>query len=932
MTVKLTLFGSPRIERDGVEVRFDTRKAVALLALLAVTGRDHSRDSLAAMLWPDLDRSRARAALRRTLSVTAVIGSALVLEADRVSLDARLVRCDVHRFRVLAAADDAASWRQADDLARAPLLDGFSLRDSASFDDWQFAASETLRGAHAQLLARLAQHHAVLGEGEAALDAARRRVAIDPLSEPAHVALMVLEAHTGDRSAALQTYRGLVRMLDRELGVPPLPETLELYDDIRADRLAPRAVAELPKGPRTPASGSAARRDPIEPPAVLVGRDDALLAVRGAWAGAGLEGAVIGIVGEQGMGKTVVIEQVARDVAADGYGVLRLAGHAAEQSLAFAGAHDLVRSVLEVKPGIIDEIGTIAAPLAVLTGAEPRAAESIGGPGDLARMHEAVRAALAAVCRDRPALLVIDDAHRLDRPTAALIAYVVRRPPRGLLIIATWVPSATSTTLPQAVVESGPVIALTPLDKEQVSRLVAVHRGHDATDDEIDEIANRTRGIPLLVREFATAASSVDGGAREFVAARFDAAPETTRQVVAAAAVIGTVADPELLRQVAGRDELETVDAVEDAIARGLLVERNDRVGYDLPHELVRAAALGRLSLARTRLLNRRAAEHLARRHGVDEFASPAGAVAQHWARAGHDGDAAQWFEIAAQRSARLGAHLESLEQLRSALAHGRRTAAVHEAIGTALVRLGQYGEAIMSFEQAAAAAHDDPARLASIEHAIAGVHDRLGDAALAQSHLTEARELLEALGESGADSDDALGHESRIARIIADLALVKHRTGDDATAEQLAVESQQRATPSSDIAAQVQSTNVLGVIASARGDHTLARGLLTDAANLARTLGDPDLLIAALNNLARATHATGDIEGALVTARDALTFAEQQGDRHRLAALHSHVADLLHAAGSDEEAIVELKRSAAAFAEVHDSVLRPEVWTLTEW
>jgi len=934
MALRVTLFGSPRIERDGVEVRFDTRKAVALLAVLAVTGREHSRDSLAAMLWPDIDRSRARAALRRTLSVTAVIGPALTLEADRVGLDAGAVDCDVHRFRIFAAADDAESWDHADDLARAPLLEGFSLRDSASFDDWQLAAAETFRRAHAQVLARLADHHAGLGDEAAALDVARRRIAIDPLSEPAHVALMLLEARSGDRSAALQTYRGLARMLDSELGVPPLPETLALYDDIRADRLGPRPAAELPRGPRARTGGSVARRPATESPSVLVGRDDALLALRGAWERARLDGAVLGVVGEPGMGKTALIEKFVRELAASEHEVLRLTGHAAEQSLAYAGAHDLVRSVLELKPGIIDELGNIAAPLAVLAGGEAQAREGIGGPGDLLRLHEAMRAALAATCAARPALLVVDDAHRLDRPTAALVGYVTRRPPRGLLVIATWVPSATAAALPQTVVEAGPVLSLAPLDTEGIRLLVNALRGSDVGVDEIDDIALRTRGIPLLVRECATTGSSVDGGAREIVAARFDTAPETTRQVVAAAAVIGTVADPELLRQVAGRDELETVDAVEDAIARGLLVERDDRVGYDLPHELVRVAALSRLSLARTRLLHSRAADHLVRRHGLDDHASSAGAIALHWARAGRDDEAARWFEIAAQRSARFGAHVESLEQLRSALAHGGRTAAVHKAIGTALVRLGQYGEAIVSFEQAAASANNDRARLAGIEHAIAGVHDRLGDSALAQSHLNEARELLEVLGDTKADTDDGtdVGYHARIARIIADLALMSHRIGDDAAAEQLADDAQRRAAASGDVEARVQSINVLGVIASARGDHDAARRMLNDATRLARDLGEPDLLIAALNNLARAVHATGDVDGALVTAREALSLAEQQGDRHRLAALHSHVADLLHASGRDDEAMIELKSSAAEFAEMHNAVLRPEVWTLTEW
>ena len=65
----LYLFGPPRLEMDGNPVHIPRRKALALLAYLAVTGQSHSRDWLATLLWPQNDQSSARAELRRTLSV-----------------------------------------------------------------------------------------------------------------------------------------------------------------------------------------------------------------------------------------------------------------------------------------------------------------------------------------------------------------------------------------------------------------------------------------------------------------------------------------------------------------------------------------------------------------------------------------------------------------------------------------------------------------------------------------------------------------------------------------------------------------------------------------------------------------------------------------------------------------------------------------------
>ena len=89
VVLRLSLLGPPAVLRDGAPVSFDTRKAVALLALLAVEDHEHSRARLAALLWPESEENKARSSLRRTLSVTAAaVGDALVV--DRASVHLRV--------------------------------------------------------------------------------------------------------------------------------------------------------------------------------------------------------------------------------------------------------------------------------------------------------------------------------------------------------------------------------------------------------------------------------------------------------------------------------------------------------------------------------------------------------------------------------------------------------------------------------------------------------------------------------------------------------------------------------------------------------------------------------------------------------------------------------------------------------------------------
>ncbi|MEZ4622881.1 MAG: hypothetical protein R2867_46305 [Caldilineaceae bacterium] len=87
-TFKLFLFGSPRLERDGVVVKISRRKALALLSYLAATGKPHARDSLTTLFWPDYRQSEARVALSRHLyALNKILGNnVLVLKTESVAL------------------------------------------------------------------------------------------------------------------------------------------------------------------------------------------------------------------------------------------------------------------------------------------------------------------------------------------------------------------------------------------------------------------------------------------------------------------------------------------------------------------------------------------------------------------------------------------------------------------------------------------------------------------------------------------------------------------------------------------------------------------------------------------------------------------------------------------------------------------------------
>jgi len=236
----------------------------------------------------------------------------------------------------------------------------------------------------------LATHHESNGRLDEARRIIERQLELDPWREPAHRALMRLLFHMDERTAALQQYERCVQLLEDELGLEPEPETVALYEEIRAGattRQAPAADAAAP-------SRLTSVAEPLTP---LIGRERDIEQVADLVTQA--ECRLLTLVGPGGIGKTRLALRIAREVGesfSHGAAVVELAP---------------VRSVDLLAPTIAETLGM-----------------SLQGRGDPAQ-H------LVNVLRDRQSLLVLDSMeHLLDG--GALISQLLARAPE-LRILAT---------------------------------------------------------------------------------------------------------------------------------------------------------------------------------------------------------------------------------------------------------------------------------------------------------------------------------------------------------------------------------------------------------------------------------------------------------------------------------------------------------------
>ena len=171
-----------------------------------------SRDKLARLLSGSTAEARARTSLRQTLyavrkSVGGVDPPPLRMEADTVALDSHTVSVDVAGFLQGTAATTASALADALALYQGDFLEGLAIPEPP-FEGWLLGERERLREQALEGLGRLLAYQQAAGATEAAVQTALRLLALEPLQESAHRALMRLYAETGGvgrRSASINS-------------------------------------------------------------------------------------------------------------------------------------------------------------------------------------------------------------------------------------------------------------------------------------------------------------------------------------------------------------------------------------------------------------------------------------------------------------------------------------------------------------------------------------------------------------------------------------------------------------------------------------------------------------------------------------------------------------------------------------------------------
>jgi DNA-binding CsgD family transcriptional regulator len=334
-------------------------------------------------------------------------------------------------------------------------------------------------------------------------------------------------------------------------------------------------------------------------------------------------GRVALLAGEPGVGKTRLAREFAARAVARG--CLVLWGAAYESSTPPYGpwTQALAPYVEQHSGDLRDEAPVLAAVVPELGERYPEAepAPSLGSREEQFRLHDAVARVLAE--SDRTVLVVVDDLQWADRATLELLLAVARSS-AGVLVVATMRDEELSDALVGCLAELTRERLLRRLDVGRLSedesfRLVERLIGGPVAPPLAAVIYEQAQGNPFFTEELARHASASGGEAlsipdsvRLAVAAHVRRLSQDAARVLGVAAVFTRPFEFRALQALAELPEDTVLDALDEALAAGLLaVARAEAESYEFGHDLVRQALYEELNPSRRARLHRRAAHAL---------------------------------------------------------------------------------------------------------------------------------------------------------------------------------------------------------------------------------------------------------------------------------------------------------------------------------
>lgn len=701
-TLHIKLLGEFCLTADQLVITgINSERLQALLAyILLHRDAPQSRQQVAVKLWPDATDADAKANLRRRLHEL----KQLIPEAGRwLQIETKTVQwmqgdgcwLDVAAFEAaITQFQSSQPLQHQPDLAQHALEQAAKLYQGdllpSCYDDWIVPYREQLRQQAIASLDTLVALLTTQGNTRSAIRYAQQLQRIDPLYEPAYCHLMHLHAQEGDRASALRVYHQCMTNLQEELGVNPSPTTSKLYENLLTLEDAPTPLSFTPLSSTPP--NCVAIAQPLASAAPLpqtianslwptsdiplIGRNVEWSVVQ-QWiancrdklrldSAERTRSKLLFLVGEPGIGKTRLLEELACEIQSTGGYVLWGRGFEAEILRPYGAWVDAFQAM-----GATEFLNELRA---LVLNADSAATLNRGRLFDMAAQF------IVKLGETAPVLVVLDDIQWLDETSIAFLHYVARLLSHRHPI---WFACAArkreiETNLPaykfiQALHREHRIqtVEVAPLNYQHTFALAQAV----GCEIDCDQVFANSGGNPLFALEIARNQIQSDGASpgtlETLIQGRLFHLDEATRNVVSWAAALGRSFNPTILAKIVDLPLLRLLTTIDELEQHGIIRPSSAMDGetaYDFAHDIVRQVAYEQFSQPRRKLIH----THIAQTLNV--IASPTTQLINdvaHHADLGSDHElAASASLMAAERCLRMFAYTEAAELAHRGIGH----------------------------------------------------------------------------------------------------------------------------------------------------------------------------------------------------------------------------------------------------------------------
>lgn len=463
------------------------------------------------------------------------------------------------------------------------------------------------------------------------------------------------------------------------------------------------------------------------------------------------EGGLVELVGEAGIGKSRLVTQLLRQ--APGTTTLGGAGSAYDTATPYFPFRSLLRNVLGLRrdtdpartaerlravvqasaPDLLPWLPLVAVPLDVQVEATRESTE-LDPQFRKAKLEESVEQLLTRLTTG-PVVLVLEDAHLLDEASCDLLARLAEQAPRrSWLIVVTRreAPTGYRPDAPhQVTLRPGP---LSPQESLQLARAASPE---PMTHEAAVALTERSGGNPMFLEELVVTAarlgtSDLPESVQDLVTSQIDRLSPLDRLVLRYAAVLGTVADLEVLEQLLAEHRSD-VRLEEHLPALTDFLDEHGTGRVRFRHALMRDVAYAGLPYRRRRVLHEQVGETLERTSPDPDQVSEL--LSLHFFHAGRFDRSWEYSRVAGTRARQKYAHTEAIELLQRAVESARRApevtpsevAEVLESLGDVRFVAGRSAAAVEAYRLARRRRAQDPLAVAKLLSKQAQTQQRLG-------------------------------------------------------------------------------------------------------------------------------------------------------------------------------------------------------------